>query len=164
MRETRVQQGTARRTIIGMRTLVLAFGAALAVACGSDSGPTDPGGNPTTNNPTAVGSYSISTVNGKALPVSVFAEGPYTYEVTSGTIGLTNDGKYTLVTNFKQTIPGNVSLYTDSTFGTWSQSGAQISFTDGQDGSKGTGTWVGTQLTIAVVDANVTTTFVYTKK
>jgi len=134
------------------------LGAAVVVAaCGSDStGPGEPG---------VVGSYSITTVNGKTLPVALFNEATYKYEVTNGSISLTGDGKYTVVTNFRQTIPGNISLFTDSTFGTWSQSGSVINFKNAQDTTaKDQATWVGTQLTFALTDGKVTTTYVYTKR
>ena len=47
--------------------LVLGFGLTIAIAaCGADSGgPVDP-----TSPDTPVGNYSITTVNGKALPVA----------------------------------------------------------------------------------------------
>jgi hypothetical protein len=141
---------------------VLAASIVVAVACGSDSGPTTPGGQPIDS---PVGSYNITTVNAKALPVALFSDPLYTYEVTSGSIALTNDGKYTVVTNFRQTIPGNVALITDSTYGTWSQSGAQINLRNSQDTTaKDQATWAGTQLTFALSDGKTTTTYVYTKK
>ena len=55
-------------------------------------------------------------------------------------------------------------MFMDSTGGTWVQSGAAITLTNPQDGSTGTMTWAGTQLTFPDVDGKVTTTYVYTKK
>ena len=160
MRETRSHNNVGRT--IG-RAWTLALGlvlAAVVTACGSD-GTTGPGGGA----PTPVGSYSITTVNGKALPVALFNDPSYTYEVTNGSIALTSDGKYTVVTNFRQTIPGNVSLFSDSTFGTWVQAGSQINFKNAQDTTaKDQATWAGTQLTFSLTDGSVTTTYVYTKK
>jgi hypothetical protein len=142
--------------------LVLAF-ASLATlgACGSDSpgGPSEPAV-PTT----PVGSYTITTVNGKTLPVALFAEATYTYEVTNGTLALTNDGKYSVVTTFRQTLPGSVSTFVDSTGGTWVRTGSTINLTNGQDGSLDTGTWDKGVLTFVEVDGKVTTTFVYGQK
>lgn len=161
MRESRMQH-VASKTIGRARTLAIGVGlAVLAAACGGDSsgGPSEPTG------PTPIGAYSITTVNGKTLPVAVFNEPSYKYEVTAGSISLTSDGKYTVVTNFRQTIPGNVSMFTDSTFGTWSQSGPQINLVNAQDTSmRDQGTWAGSQLTFALSDGKVTTTYVYTKK
>jgi hypothetical protein len=128
-------------------------------ACGSDS-TTSPGNTP--NSP--IGSYSISTVNGKSLPVALYAAGTYTYEVTAGTIGLTSDGKYSMINTYRQTIPGDVEIFADTTGGTWTMSGTTISMTDASDGSTGQLTWSGTQLMFAIVDGAVTNTYVYTKK
>jgi hypothetical protein len=127
-------------------------------ACGSD-GTTTPGGS---NSP--VGTYSISTVNGKNLPVALYAEGSYSYEVTNGTIGLTSDGKYSMINTYRQTIPGDVEIFVDTTGGTWSLSGTTITMTDGLDGSTVSLTWATNQLMFAIVDGKVTNTYVYVKK
>lgn len=139
--------------------LVLAFASLAALgACGSDSpaGPSTPAA-PTT----PVGSYTISTVNGKGLPVALFAEATYTYEVTNGTLSLTKDGKYSVVTTFRQTLPGSVSTFVDSTGGTWVLTGTNVQMTNGQDGSLDTAAWDKGNLTFVEVDGKVTTTFVY---
>jgi hypothetical protein len=158
-------QHVASKTIGRARTLAIGVGlATLVAACGGDSpgGPGEPTG---PSNSTPIGAYSITTVNGKALPVAVFNEPSYKYEVTGGSLTLTSDRKYTVVTSFRQTIPGNVSMFTDSTFGTWSQSGAQINLVNGEDAdAKDQGTWAGMQLTFALTDGKSTTTYVYTKR
>lgn len=166
MKESREKYATSRWTIGRASTLgrVLACAAlAWSVACGSDAtGPGTSGGPPTPTSP--VGSYTISTVNGKNLPVAIFADVGYTYEVTTGTIGLTSDSKYSLITTYRQTIPGNVETFVDSTGGTWTLTGTTISLKDAADGSTGQITWATTQLMFAITDGKVTNTFVYTKK
>jgi hypothetical protein len=161
MKESESRHITPRWTIGRARTLArvsILASLAWAAACGSDSG-TGP------NTPaTPVGSYSITTVNGKSLPVALFAEVGYTYEVTTGTLALTVDGKYSVVTTFRQTIPGNVSTFVDSTGGTWVLAGTSINLTNGQDGSTDQATWANSQLTFAETDGKVTTTYVYAKK
>lgn len=145
------------------RAWTLAVGLALVVttACGSDSA-TGPGG--ANDPPTPLGAYSITTVNGKALPVAVFNEPSYLYEVMSGTMSLTADGKYVAVTSFRQTVPNNVSIYKDSTFGTWTRTGAQISLKNAQDTTANSqAVWVDKQLTFAMTDGSVTLTYVYNK-
>jgi hypothetical protein len=143
--------------------LAIGFGLTVAIAaCSSDKGPVDP-----TSPDTPVGNYSISTVNGKALPVALFdvqLPSPYKWEVMSGALNLTSDGKYTVVTRSRQTIVDNVSIFVDSTFGTWARSGNQINLKNGEDTTaKFTGTWAGLQLTFAMTEDNVTTTYVYKK-
>ena len=106
----------------------------------------------------------MTTVNGKALPVAIFADTNYTYEVMSGTLVLTTDGKFTVVSKFRQTIPGNVSLFVDSTGGTWALSGTTITFTNVDDKSTNTATWANTQLTFVDNDGKTTMTVVYARK
>lgn len=123
-------------------------------ACGSDS----PAGPVVPTSP--IGSYTITTVNGKAPPVALFADGSYTYEITNGTLALKSDGKYSVVTTFRQTLPGSIETFVDSTGGTWVQTGATIQMTNDQ-GSPDSGTWDKGILTFVEVDAKTTTTYVY---
>lgn len=128
-----------------------------AGACGSSSdSPTGPAV-PTT----PVGSYTITTVNGKALPVALFADASYTYEVTQGKLSLGSDGKYSVVTTFRQTLPGSVETFVDSTGGTWLQTGNAIAMTNSQDGSLDNATWDKGILTFVEVDGKATTTYIY---
>lgn len=144
--------------------LAIGFGLTIAIAaCGADGGgPVDP-----TSPNTPVGNYSITTVNGKALPVALFdvsTPSLYRLEVTSGALNLTADGKYTVVTRTRQTITGNISNFVDSTFGTWTQAGNQINLRNAEDTSaKSIGSWAGLQLTFVMTDDSVTTTYVYKK-
>jgi len=103
-------------------------------------------------------------VNGKSLPVALAADGNYLYEVTVGTLSITSDGKYSVVTTFRQTIPGNVQLFVDSTGGSWVLNGTTINLTNGQDGSADQATWANKQLTFAESDGTTTTTYVYSRK
>ena len=149
-----------RRWTIGWkRSLACAgtFGAIVLAACGGDASGPDVSKTP-------VGSYIISTLNGKPLPAALFSETDYTLEVTSGSLVLTTDGKYSTVTTTRQTVPGNVSIFVDSTGGAWVLSGSQVQFTDGQDGSKLSAAWGNGQLTFSETDGGVTTTLVYAKK
>ena len=103
--------------------------AAIIAACGSDSAT-----GPSSSSPT--GSYTMSTVNGKTLPTSLFADGGFSYDVTSGKLSLTSDGKFSAVTNYRQTLPGSVENFVDSIGGTWTSSGTsvQMALSDGPDG------------------------------
>jgi hypothetical protein len=144
--------------------LAIGFGLTLAIAaCGSDnSPPVDP-----TSPDTPVGNYSITTVNGKALPAAVIdvqVPAPYKFEIMSGALNLTADGKYTTVTRFRETISDNTSTFADSTFGTWTRSGTQINLKNGEDpNATSTGTWAGLQMTFVLADTVVALTYVYKK-
>lgn len=161
MKEINHHQLLSRWTTERTRSLALVVGFAVVAtiaACGGDSpsGPATP--------KTADGSYNISTVNGKTLPVAIFSDTNFMYEVTSGTLSLTTDGKFSVVTKFRQTIPDNVSIFVDSTGGTWLSSGAKVMFTNAQDASVDSATFANGQLTFTEVDTKATTTFVYTRK
>ena len=161
MKETKRRNPLSHWTNGRFRSLALvATFAALASAgaCAGDS----PSGPATPKTPD--GSYSIATVNGKGLPVAIFADTNYTYEVMSGSLTLTTDGKYSIVTTFRQTIPDNVSTFVDSTGGTWVLSGTSVQLTNGQDGSPDTATWANGQLTFTETDGKTTTIFVYARK
>jgi len=161
MKEIKRRRSLSRWTSGRLRSLafVATFTALTATAaCGSDS----PSGPATAKTPD--GTYNMTTVNGKALPVAIFADTNYTYEVTSGTLTLTADGKFSVVSKFRQTIPGNVSVFVDSTGGTWLLSGTSVTFTNVDDNSTNTATWANTQLTFNETDGKTTMTVVYSRK
>jgi hypothetical protein len=160
MKETNHGQLLSRWTTERTRSLALVVGFAIVAtiaACGGDS----PSGPATPKTPD--GSYNISTINGKTLPVAIFSDTNFMYEVTSGSLSLTTDGKFSVVTKFRQTIPGNVSVFVDSTGGKWLLSGAKVMFTNAQDASVDSATFANGQLTFTEVDTKATTTFVYTR-
>lgn len=148
----------------GLIALCAIAASVLLAACGSDSsGTTGPGGN---TQKTPDGSYSISTINSGALPAAIFSDtGGFKLEVMSGTITLTTSGTYSIVTNFRETLPGVLDTYSDSTGGTWTLSGTTVQFTDGSDGSKDQATWSNGQLTFIEPGAGTAQiTFVYKLK
>jgi hypothetical protein len=106
----------------------------------------------------------MTTVNGQALPFATAHDANYTYEVTAGSLALTSDGKFSVVTTWRQTIPGNVSIFVDSTGGTWAQAGSYVKLAYSDGSPTDSATWAGTQLTFVVTANNVTTTTIYTKK
>ena len=136
MKRVRQQGASFRLTIGGMRTLAVALVATVLAACGSDS-PSGPG---TATSPE--GNYTISTINGKAVPMAIFSDtGGYKLEVLAGTLGIQSGGKYSVVTSYRQTIAGIVSTYSDSSGGSWLLTGTTVAFTDGSDNSKVQGAW-----------------------
>ena len=106
--------------------IVALIAVAIVTACGGD-GPSGPG----YKDPS--GTYTVVTFNGKALPATMYADTNYLYEITSGSALLTSDGKYVDVLNYRQTLPGSVSLFVDTIRGTWMLSGTTVSFTNSLD-------------------------------
>lgn len=141
MNDSRAEHPVRGRTIGRVRTLVALATVVGAVACGDSTGPNGQ------KNPE--GNYTITTVNGKAVPAPIFSDtGGYMLEITSGRLSLTGDGKYSSVIAFRQTLPGNVSSYTDSTGGTWVQSGGTVQFTETSTGLTGSASWASGQITV----------------
>ena len=150
---------TPRWTFQRGRRSLFAFAVVTAAACGGGGGDTStgPGTQPPPAAATPVGSYSIKTINGTALPVALYPADPnYKYEVTVGTLALTADGKYSVVTTYRQTITGNTSTFVDSTGGTWVLTGTNVAFTNAQDASKDNAAFDKDQLTFAEANGKVT--------
>jgi hypothetical protein len=150
-----------RRSIVLLGVVL----AVVVVACsGSKDATTAPtgggGGSGTPGSP--AGSFALSTVNAKPLPYMMFSDTGYTLETTGGTFALQAGGKFTATITSRETIVGIVSIYVDSTFGTWSNSTpSTIIFTNTADGTTQNATWDGTKMTI--MDASSSSTLVYTK-
>lgn len=131
-----------RSWTIGRWRALAAFAAIVGiVACSDSSGPNvqkSPEGN-----------YTIATVNGKAVPAPLFSDtGGYTLEITSGSLSLTSDGKYSSVMGFRQTLPGSVSTYSDSTGGTWVRNGGNVQFTETSTGFVASAVWTNGHITV----------------
>src|SRR5262245_42383831 len=95
MKSVGQQSASFRLTIGSARTLALAVVATILAACGSDS-PSGPG---TATSPE--GNYTISTINGKAVPMAMFADtGGYKLEILAGTLGVQSGGKYSVTTSY----------------------------------------------------------------
>lgn len=168
MRVTRSWNGTLRLTIGRAPALKkLAYVAtmiasvAIAAACGGSESPSGPGNNPT-GPTTPVGAWAIATVNAKSLPFTMFTDTNYLYEVTGGTFSFTSDGKYSRTITYRQTIPGNVSIFVDSSSGTWVLSASKLTITDGADSSLDSATFASGKLTFVETSGAATNTFVYT--
>lgn len=114
---------------------------------------------------TPVGTYTISTIDAKALPWTMYADTGYTLEVQSGTLSITADAKWVAKTTTRETVAGFVSIYNDSTFGTWATSGGGKTavLTNVESGSTSSVTWTTTAATVVQLDGATSHTIIYTK-
>lgn len=157
MRDTRSRRSIRRLTIGRGRALVALAAIVAIVACSDSSGPA------VQSNPE--GNYAIATVNGKPVPAPLYSDtGGYTLEITSGSLALTSDGKYSSVMGFRQTLLGAISTYTDSTGGTWVRSGGNVQFTETSTGFTLTGVWTNGRITVADSTSDPTVSLVYELK
>lgn len=107
-----------------MRKRVL-IGCILALsACGGDSTSPDPA-------QAAVGTYALTQVNGKSVPMTYAQDPLFTVEILNGTMTLRSDLSYTQVINSRTTYtdgtPTRTQTYTEN--GTFAVSGGTITFT-----------------------------------
>ncbi len=109
------------RTLAKLVTIgVVAF----VTACGGD-GISDPGNS-------VVGTYALKTVNGVALPAVIFETDGYKIEVVAANYVLAAAGKFSTSATFRETEAGVATQSTETATGTYSVSGATITFTDSE--------------------------------
>jgi hypothetical protein len=100
-----------------------------------------------------VGVYSISSVNGAALPFTLSDDGTETVEVLQGTVTLNADRTFTDNTQFRVTTDGVESTPQQQVQGQYLRSKSSVTF-EGYDGSFYTGQLDGSTLTIMRVTAS----------
>jgi hypothetical protein len=123
-----------------MRRLVLALSAASLLACGDSSGP---------DFSSAVGTWSLVTVNGSPLPYTVFLVQPsYRFEILSDVFVAAENGTYTETATTRETESGTVTTTTETFTGTWSQTNNTVTITD-SDGVVSTATISGNTITLS---------------
>ena len=112
-----------------LRVLLLALLLPLA-ACEDDAtGPVDD----------ALGTYTLQTIAGNALPATVFEIGPDRLEVTAGQVALNANNAFTTSLTFRETEGGVVTTNTETASGTFVRNGTVI-LLRGTDGSEVLGT------------------------
>lgn len=140
-----------RRAVLGAFTafVVMAVG-----ACGGD-GSTGPGGDNTPTSP--VGTYALTSVGGKPVPVTMFSDTAYTEVIAKASLALQTDGKYQAIVTTNETIAGNLSVYVDTSAGTWKQgataSALVLTSTDDASMPAVNAVWSGKTLTVTDADS-----------
>lgn len=120
-------------------TVVLAF---VLAACGSDSS-TGPSG--------VVGTWSLQTVNGSALPFVVGQSGENKSELLADTIKLASAGGFIESSSFRTTLNGVVTLQTVADTGTYTLSGSTLTLSSTTSaGASGSGTVSGNTITATI--------------
>ncbi len=145
-----------RRTVTTAVLLVT-----LTTACSKGEGATGPVTPPPP--PTPVGGYTLRTIDAKVMPYAMYTEPDYTLEVISGTLSVTANGKWVSKSVARETVAGNISTYSDSTFGTWSLlAGATMAaFVNTETTITSNATWTAAEVTVNEVYGTVTRKLVY---
>ena len=105
------------RKLFGMLALA---GAVALGGCGDDDG-TGPDNN-------IEGTYTLETIEGEELPVTVIDFEGYSLVVLSGSVRLMDDNEFTASLTFRETFEGETDTYSETDSGTWSRSGNSITF------------------------------------
>ena len=107
-----------------------------AGACGSDDSTSPPLG--------ASGTWSLQTINGTALPVTI-GSGSQAVSVISSTLTISSNGNYNEVVTLRPLGAASNTIFTET--GTWSFTNGVVTFNDQTDGITYTGSISGNSLT-----------------
>lgn len=125
-----------------MRTIALLGFALTLTACTHD------GVGPVANPLTAAGTYSLTSVDGQALPFTVVDLGAYQARLASGTLQLKADGTYSFQFGIRIEDSGNVRSQTQSDGGVWTATANAITLTSSQGSGTRTGVVSGRAMTL----------------
>lgn len=119
---------------------VLAFSS--VVACGGSDAATTPLA------PSAIGAWTLSTINGTALPFTLMASGGNKSEAIGSTLTIVQGGSYTATFIVRNTTNGQQSTQSSSQAGTYVVNGTAISLRTNSDGTVVSGSVSGNSLTL----------------
>jgi hypothetical protein len=120
-------------------------------ACSDTSGPKSPDGD-----------YSLSQINGKALPYRMYSDTNFTVDVTRSALSIKGDGTFWVTLTSDERVEGFLSTYVDSVAGVWRQDAEVITLTM-SDSTKQKGVWSGSTLAISDSTTVPVTTYLYTR-
>jgi hypothetical protein len=112
-----------------MRRLMTVLAAAIVLpltACGDDSSPTEEAA-------AVSGTYTLRTINGEDLPVTIDQVGDDFAEVIHGSVTFHADSLFTDSVTFRYTIEGEVTVEEDAISGTYEQNGSAVVLTPSDD-------------------------------
>jgi hypothetical protein len=96
----------------------------LGAACGDSTGPNS-----------FLGVYTLETINGLPLPVTVLEDPTGRFEITGGQVTLNGNGTFSDRTDLRVTSGLEVLEFSDPVVGTYVRNGDRITFDAGIDGS-----------------------------
>ncbi len=161
--KTRVTRLTKRWLVRGVSVkLLAAVSLASAVAC-SDSGPAGPETPVPGPNDSVAGAFTLTTVNTMALPYTLFNDSGFQLEIASSTLAMQTGGQFVLALVSRETVGGQVSLFADTTRGTYTQNAGTIRLTD-TDGVTAPATWDGERLAFQMDSEDGLLALVYRKQ
>jgi hypothetical protein len=126
-----------------MRRTFASFAVALVVACGGSDDPSSPGDS-------AVGTYTLRTIGGNALPVVIGTQNGVTVSVTAGTMVLRADRTFAVASTARGVGAGTDNTQTFTSVGTYTVSGGTLTLTlGGSESGRVTGSHSGDTVTLS---------------
>lgn len=139
------------------RFLVLTL-ALTAFACSGDS--TGPGG----SSASVTGTYTLRTVNGSPVPVTVAQLPGYTLRVTAATLTLNSPNTFSSTGTYQETTGSQTVTVTQTCTGTYTVNGTSVAFAEASSantdcGGDYNGTWDGAKRLTVAYDATLQAVF-----
>jgi hypothetical protein len=135
--------------------LLIGFLAAI-LACAPDS--------VARNSLAATGRWTLQSYAGSVLPAVALNRGTTTVEVTGGALELSSDGLYSIVTTYRMTQDGVVTLTSESGVGNWVDRGGQITLSRGNGVLDAAATYTADRMTLySSTDTGAPLLIVYTR-
>jgi hypothetical protein len=108
--------------------------------------------------------YSLRTVNGSTLPVTVFQSGTYSLRITAGSITINSGTTFSSSVSYTETEAGQTSNTTSVCTGTYTVNGNSVffseAFSNNDDcGGDYTGSWNGSNDLTVAFDASLQAVF-----
>ena len=111
------------------------------------------------------GTYGARTVNGQALPATLGASPDRSLELVAATLAVRADGTWALVDDLRSNSFGTMTAMPDSSSGSWTTSGTQVTFIPTHYGllNVRTMSWHDGRLTLTDVSSGETVRVVFVK-
>lgn len=144
----------------GIRSLAAVGMVLTAMACGGSDGPSGP----ESASATLTGTYTLKTVNGSQIPMTLVSVPGYSVRINSSSLVMNSNNTFTGASNYTETESGVTATYSESCSGTFSRNGNSVAFTEAaaantECGGSYTGTWDGAAKVTIAFDATVQAVF-----
>lgn len=141
-----------------LRHLATLLSLTLVLACGGDS--SGPGGSSASVN----GTYTLKTVNGAAMPVTLATAPGYSLRITSASFTVNANNTFSNTATFQETQGSATVSETETCSGTYTKNGNSLTFTESSAansdcGGTYNGTWDGSNTLTVALDATVQAVF-----
>jgi hypothetical protein len=100
----------------------------------------------------ATGTYALRSVDGDPVPSMLTQDPGYSFEITSGSLTLDEDGSYAVSLDWRENVDGTLTSDTDEDFGAYTRTSDAFSFVSSVNGTTLTGSLSGSTMTVVDED------------